>query len=107
MNQAKAAKIVQGVAERYRKDRNVLGVMLFGSTVKGTFDEFSDVDIFILLGKKSGVSRENFIQDNLRVDTIFNTKGETLSCLKHDKNNLRRITSHMLAHGRILYRLWA
>jgi predicted nucleotidyltransferase len=77
--------------------------MLFGSAVRNKFDKYSDVDIYILLNKKKKFSRSNFIKNELRVDIILNTIKEARSYLKEDKNNLRRITSHMLAHGKILF----
>lgn len=103
MNQLIIKEIVRGVVGRYRKEKNVLGIMLFGSAVRGTFDEFSDVDIFILLRRKSALSRENFVQGGLRVDIIFNTQKAAAGYLKHDKGSVKRITSHMLAYGKILY----
>jgi hypothetical protein len=39
----------------------------------------------------------------VRVDIILNTIKEAKSYLKEDRNNLRRITSHMLAYGEILF----
>jgi len=96
-------KICNKVAKQYQQDKNILGVMLFGSVVRNKFDQYSDIDIFILLDKKSKFSRSNFIENNLRVDIIFNTIKEVKNYLKEDKNNLRRITSHMLAYGEILF----
>ncbi len=49
------------------------------------------------------ISRSNFIVNEVRVDVIFNTIKEATSYLKQDKNNLRRITSHMLSHGILLF----
>lgn len=103
MNQPVIKEIVSGVVERYQKEKNVLGIMLFGSVARGKFDEFSDIDVLVLLRKKSTIARENFMQDGLRVDIIFNTEKGATNYLKSDRNSVKRITSHMLAHGRILY----
>lgn len=96
-------KICSDVVKEYKPDKNVLGVLLFGSAVRNKFDRYSDVDIYILLNKKDKFSRSNFIKKGIRVDIILNTLKEAESYLVEDKNNLRRITSHMLTHGKILF----
>lgn len=96
-------KIIKSVAEEYKQDKNVLGIMLFGSVTRNKFDEYSDVDIYILLKDKYRFSRRNFEKDGIRVDIIFDTIKEVGDYLKEDKNNVRRNTSHMLAHGKILF----
>ena len=45
----------------------------------------------------------NFIKNGMRVDIILNTQVEAKEYLKKDKNALRRITSHMIAHGTVLF----
>ncbi|OIP78060.1 MAG: hypothetical protein CO002_01740 [Candidatus Portnoybacteria bacterium CG_4_8_14_3_um_filter_44_10] len=97
-------KICEDVAKQYKPDKNVLGILLFGSAARDKFDKYSDVDIYILLNKRGKFSRNNFIKNGIRVDIILNTTGEAENYLKADKNNLRRITSHMLAHGKVLFK---
>lgn len=96
-------KICDDVVKQYKPDKNVLGILLFGSAVRNKFDQFSDIDIYILLNKKGKYSRVNFVQNGIRIDIILDTKSETNSFLKDDIYNVKRNTSHMLAHGRILY----
>ena len=96
-------KICSDVVKQYEPDKNVLGIILFGSAVRNKFDEYSDVDIYVLLNKKAKFSRSNFIKNGARIDIIFNTIQEARGYLKEDRNNLRRITSHMLAYGEILF----
>ncbi|PIW74825.1 MAG: hypothetical protein CO003_00595 [Candidatus Portnoybacteria bacterium CG_4_8_14_3_um_filter_44_15] len=96
-------KICNEVVKKYKQDKNVLGIMLFGSAARNKFDKYSDIDIYILLSRKGKFSRNNFIKNGVRVDIILNTTKEANSYLKEDKNNLRRITSHMLAYGKILF----
>jgi len=96
-------KICNDTVRQYKRDKNVLGIMLFGSTTQDKFDQYSDVDIYILLNKKGKLSRNNFVKDGVRVDIIFNTIKEVKNYLKEDKGNIRRITSHMLAYGKILF----
>lgn len=96
-------KICSDAIKQYKPDKNVLGILLFGSAARNKFDKYSDVDIYVLLRKKGVFSRSNFIKNGLRIDVIFNTITEARNYLKQDKNNLRRITSHMIAHGVILF----
>lgn len=88
---------------QYKQDKNVLGILLFGSVARNKFDRYSDIDILILLKKKSDYSRFNFIKNSIRVDIILNTVSEAKSFLKEDERNIKRNTSHMLAYGKILY----
>ena len=96
-------KICDDVVKQYKQDKNVLGILLFGSVARNKFDQYSDVDIYILLNKKGKFFRHNFIRNGIRVDIILNTIKEAREYLKEERNNLRRITSHMLAPGEILF----
>ena len=96
-------KICNDLVEQYKQDKNVLGILLFGSAARNKFDKYSDIDIYVLLDKKGKFSRSNFVKNGLRVDIILNTIKEAADYLKKDRNNLRRITSHMLAYGKILF----
>lgn len=96
-------KICNGIVKKYKSNKNVLGIMLFGSVPRNKFDQYSDIDIFILLNKKQKFSRNNFVENGIRIDIIFETRKELSSHLKREKNNVRRIASHMLAYGQILY----
>jgi predicted nucleotidyltransferase len=97
-------KICKEVVDEYKKNSNVLGIALFGSAAREKFDQYSDVDIYILLRKKKYYSRINFLKNKVRVDIILDTLKEADVCIKNDKFNVKRITSHMLAHSKILYR---
>lgn len=96
-------KICSAVVKQYKQDKNVLGIMLFGSVARNKFDQYSDIDIYILLNKKGKFSRSNFVKGEVRVDIIFNTAKEVKNYLKEDTGSVRRITSHMLANGKILF----
>jgi len=97
------SKICNEIVKKYKSDKNVLGILLFGSAVRNKFDQYSDIDIYILLNKKGKFFRINFIKNGIRVDIILNTINEARKYLEEDKNSLRRITSHMLAHGKVLF----
>lgn len=96
-------QICNDILRKYQQDKNILGVMLFGSAVRDKFDQHSDIDIFVLLNKKGRFSRFNFIKNGTRVDIMLDTKKEAQKYLKEDKHSFRRITSYMLAHGKIIF----
>lgn len=96
-------KICEDIVKQYKQDENVLGILLFGSVARQKFDKYSDIDIYVLLNKNGKFTRSNFIHNGLRVDVIIDTMKEAESYLRNDKNNLRRVTSHMIAHGVILF----
>lgn len=98
-------KICDEIVTQYKPDKNVLGVALFGSVARGKFDQYSDIDVYIILEKKIGYSRESFTRDGIVVDIILDTIDEVSSYLKEDYKNVSRNTSHMLAHAKILYQI--
>ncbi len=102
MNQI-ISKICADVVNEYKKDKNVLGIALFGSVASNKFDQYSDIDIYILLNEKSNFSRINFRENNIRVDIILNTLSEARTYLKEERYNVRRNTSHMLSHAKVLH----
>jgi predicted nucleotidyltransferase len=96
-------EIVNEIVDKYKEDKNVLGVAIFGSVAKGESDKHSDVDIYIILKKLGKFSRVNFVKNTVRVDIILSTLKETNAYLKSDRRSLKRITSDMLANGMILF----
>jgi predicted nucleotidyltransferase len=96
-------EIVNEIVDKYKEDKNVLGVAIFGSVAKGESDKYSDVDIYIILKKLGKFSRINYIKNAVRVDIILSTFKETNAYLESDKYSLKRITSDMLADGIILF----
>lgn len=96
-------KICEELVTEYKKNKNVLGIVLFGSATRNKFDRYSDIDIYILLKKKGAYSRLNFLKNNIRVDIILDTVKEAEAFLKEDAFNIKRNTSHMLANGKIIY----
>ncbi|KKU85374.1 MAG: hypothetical protein UY14_C0025G0006 [Parcubacteria group bacterium GW2011_GWA1_47_9] len=38
-------KICNDLVEQYKQDKNVLGILLFGSAARNKFDKYSDIDM--------------------------------------------------------------
>ncbi|MGE5298040.1 MAG: nucleotidyltransferase domain-containing protein [Acidobacteriaceae bacterium] len=96
-------ELTKFVVNHYRNDRNVLGILLFGSQAKGAADRFSDVDFYVITNKPPKFTRDNFIKNGQRVDIIIEDIKTTKTYLKNDKGNVRRITSDMLSSAKIVY----
>ncbi len=98
----KFSSICKYLLDRYHSDKNIIGCMVFGSAIRGGYDKYSDVDIYVILSKKQEHSRENFIYSNKRLDVLFDTVADLKTYLRAEQANIRRPVSHMLAHGQIL-----
>ena len=96
-------KICNELVNKYRNDDNVLGIALFGSAARGKINQYSDIDIYILLRQKGPYSRINSKKDNIRVDILLDSIKEAEEFLEEDRHNIKRNTSHMLAYARVLY----
>ena len=101
-------KIITGASDqlidRYKKTKNILGIFLIGSAARGTFDEYSDIDFFIILAKQGKYRRQKFsTETNFDVEILFNTVKEVRQYLEGEKTSLYRNTSHMLENGKIIY----
>lgn len=96
-------KIEDRVIKEFGTKKNVLAIFVFGSTVRGNADQYSDIDFLVLLKKKYPYSRKSFLAEGVRADVLFETKRDMDKYLAEEKNNVRRISSHMLAHSRILF----
>lgn len=96
-------KIEKTILTEYESDKDVVAIFVFGSVARGGFDQYSDVDFMIVLKKKRAYSRKNFLDDGIRVDVLLETEKDLFAYLSEEVGKVRRITSHMLAHGRLLF----
>jgi predicted nucleotidyltransferase len=98
------AEIARNVLKR-NIHKNTLGILLFGSAARNTFDKFSDVDIYILEKSKPHWSRMGYTIDGILIDIIVDDKKTAWNFLLKEQHHIQRNFSHMLAHGEILYSL--
>lgn len=103
MTQQEKIKILKKIEDKYKKQPGVLGVVAFGSFVRGDFDSYSDIDVYVLKAKKPFHARESYMLKNIRVDVTIDGKKDADRFLKQERRSVRRIFSHMLANGHILY----
>jgi predicted nucleotidyltransferase len=96
-------KIVDILLGRYTITPATLGIILFGSAVRGGFDVYSDIDVYVLQKNKPRYGRESYKVLDTRIDVILNSLEEVRDYLKGERHHVYRNTSHMLAHGEIIY----
>lgn len=90
------------VLARHQDDANVIAIFIFGSAIRGGFDQHSDIDFLVILKQAQRYARWNFTSDDVSVDVIYETQADTDKFLKDEQRSFRRIGSHMLAHGKVL-----
>jgi predicted nucleotidyltransferase len=95
--------ILSDLRRQYQKDPNVLGMIFFGSQAQGRTDEFSDLDVYIILLKDDGRKRIYKRVQGLRVDILFDSVESIANYLQREEGKLWRNVSHMLASGKILF----
>jgi len=103
MTQEEKTIILRRIEGKYKKRAGVLGVLVFGSFVRGDFDQYSDIDTYVLTSRKPTYAREGYMLGGIRVDVTIDEKKEAARFLKQENHTVRRIFSHMLANGGILF----
>jgi len=94
---------IEPFVDAYRRDRRVLGVLLAGSVVQGTADQFSDVDLYFLTrGRFQFTRRLRFGKSGL-LDCISDSFPDAKAILQRERGRAHRPFAHYLAHGRILW----
>lgn len=96
-------KDTQKLLNVIRRNHNVLAVALVGSVPQRSFDDWSDVDIYVLIDKKIGKKRMQTHIRGISVDIIYNTKKEAFSYLFKEQKTTHRNTAHMIAHGQLFW----
>lgn len=96
--------IAEKVVRRYVDDGNVVGIMLIGSAARGTFDQYSDVDFWIVLKKRSDYSRQHLTVNSIPVELLFDTVAEIKKYFKEERASVRRNASLIFSEGKILYK---
>ena len=104
---------VKTVAEMLGKIESVLGVMLFGSVAKGAYKQYSDIDVFIVIGgeeDKSAMLRHLYkIQKNLEDDGMSLFREALPSSIsplirrREELDNFLPIYLDLLDYGIVLY----
>lgn len=103
LNNTQRDRILDSLKKEYQQDPNVLGMIFFGSQAQGRTDEFSDLDVYVILSKDDGRKRIYKRIQGTRVDILFDTVESIANYLKKEEGKFWRNVSHMLATGKILF----
>lgn len=99
----KIAEIYTEIVNEYKRNHQVLGVVLFGSVARGLNDEYSDIDIYVILKNKSKISRKSFVKNGVKVEILIDSFVEIMQYLEAEEYDLHRNVSQMFAFADILY----
>ena len=103
MKNTNVENIYTEVVQRYSHDRNVVGILVFGSMARGTADQFSDVDIYIISKSKGEISRLSFQYEQKQVELLFDSTEDLRAFLKAERSSVHRNISQMMAQSKVLY----
>lgn len=92
--------ILNKFIEKYKKDKNVVGIFLTGSFVHSKPDKNSDLDVYILLKDSKFRERGNTWISGVEIEYFINPIKQVESYFKEEKE---KHTAHMFANSMILY----
>jgi hypothetical protein len=97
---AKYKPLVERFIAPYKKNPNVVGIVVTGSVVHGTPDKNSDVDVQIILKKGDWRERGNTWVDGVEFEYLINPVAQIKL---YFANETQKHTAHMLANGVVAF----
>jgi len=97
----KALKIF---VDRYKKDPNVLAVIVFGSYIHLKFDKNSDLDVCVILEKAKIRERGNTWVNGVEIEYFINPVNQIRRYFAIDAKNKTSRTVHMYANSIVIYK---
>ncbi len=89
---------------KYKDDKNVEAILLVGSYAVENNDEYSDIDIYIILNDEALYrERGNKLIDNYLIEYFINPIGKVEEYMEKDKRGHGGPMANMLINGKILY----
>ena len=92
--------------KKYEEDDDVIGALLCGSYATGNQNEYSDIDVYLVL--KDNVTyflRGNSESNSFLIEYFMNTKEGIKDFMEKEFNNFKHSTTNMFAYGKIIYDL--
>jgi predicted nucleotidyltransferase len=92
--------------KKYEEDDDVIGAILCGSYATNTQNEYSDIDVYLVLKDGCNYSLRGSTECNsYLIEYFMNTKKNILDNMEKDFNNNSLYTMVMFAYGKIIYDL--
>ena len=92
--------------KKYEEDDDVIGALLCGSYATGNQNEYSDIDVYLVL--KDNVTyflRGNSESNSFLIEYFMNTKEGIKDFMEKEFNNFKHSITNMFAYGKIIYDL--
>lgn len=87
--------------KKYKKDKNVIGILLTGSFVHSKPDKNSDLDVYIILRKSKTRERGNTWINGVEIEYFINPVRQVEHYLENEDEPH---TAHMLANSKVLFK---
>src|SRR5262245_50497026 len=73
--------LLRAITKHYARDKGVRAVAVFGSLGRGTWDEYSDLDLDIVFSDDAQLDLENEIR---HLETLFAACNDPIACVELD-----------------------
>lgn len=100
--ETKFKEALEEFINKYKKDKNVIGIFLTGSFVHSKPDKNSDLDVFILLKKSNFRERGNTWINDVEIEYFINPVKQVEQYFKEEGDGAPH-TAHMFVNSKILY----
>ena len=92
--------------KKYEEDDDGIGAVLCGSYANETYNENSDIDVYLILKDGTNYSvRGNTESNSYLIEYFMNTKDGIKEFMAKEFNNGKHSTTTMFAYGKIIYDL--
>lgn len=92
--------------KKYEDDPDVVGAVLCGSYATQTQNEYSDIDVYLVLKDDCNYSlRGNVDSNSYLIEYFMNTKEGILNYMEEEFNDNKQSTCNMFAYGKVIYDL--
>lgn len=92
--------------KKYEDDDDVVGAILCGSYATNTQNEYSSIDVYLVLKEDANYSlMGNTDSNSYLIEYFMNTKEGILECMEKEFNYNKQSTANMFSYGKIIYDL--
>lgn len=90
----------------YEEDDDVIGAILCGSFAYETYNEYSNIKVYLLLKDSATYSEEGVLETNSYLIRYYKRNYKEIKKIIEDEyQNNELITAHMIAYGKMIYDL--
>lgn len=101
---SKYTSIVEKFIKKFKNNKNVSAILLFGSYVNSEMDKNSDLDFYIILKNSAKRERGNTWIDGVEVEYLKNPVSQIRKYLLKEEKSNKYSTANILTNSIILYK---